>query len=113
MAQTYTQRTERLIRLWQKRLSLRDWTIEVQVCTEVDADDSWGEATWYPDSREATIRISRGLGPWQHEATVVHELLHLMLQGHMDYEGYDIHEERAINTLASVLTAAYRGRARE
>lgn len=114
MAATYKSTTARLVKLWQKRLALRDWEIDLEVVAENDSPDSWGEIVWFADSREAQMKISRGLGPWQHESTVVHELLHLLLQGHQnDYGGYDVHEERAINTLAALLVASYRGRAKD
>lgn len=102
MAATYKQRVQRLLKLWQKRLELTEWKIELKLLPEA-ADDCWGQIEWFADSREATMQITRDLGPWQLETTVVHELLHILLQGHRDYEGYDVNDERAINTLAARL----------
>lgn len=41
------------------------------------------------------------------EEDVVHELLHIRLEGHKGQEGYDPMIERALNVLAKVLVEGY------
>lgn len=81
----------RLVREWLKRLSLKGWTVDVRLVRHAElAGDSKGScyARVSPDpaTQRAAIRLCResdlaaaGLEPGLTEETIVHELLHLLL----------------------------------
>lgn len=86
---------------WQARLNLREWSITLQWLTPKEAREFHGLCAWSVEDLTATIKL------WQRspklEATLVHELLHLVLQGHREYETYDPTLERAINRISAAL----------
>jgi hypothetical protein len=67
---------ERVVRLWQERLGLERWKLELRVSAE--PMDGFGEFDVSSQYEVATITVASGLSPEQVEQTVVHELLHLM-----------------------------------
>jgi hypothetical protein len=100
---------KRLGRYWQKRLGLSHWTIhfsfdELEGCV--------GNCDWDAHTQEATLKIHPGLAIPRYtdggvEATLIHELLHIVWQGH-EPEG-EVPEplatiiEVAINRIADAL----------
>ncbi len=82
---------------WQKRLGLTEWFVAVK----------WGKLPegeaanieWNHGRLTAEMTLRRGEG----EHTVVHELLHLRLEGHSEPHPENLDYERAINVLATVL----------
>lgn len=101
---------KRLMKLWQKRLKLQDWVVDVRFSSDMDSDSSAGECSWHPDNRTATIHI---LPPNiiidDIEETLVHELLHILYEGHTWYsdDARSVHQERALNQTAAALVNAY------
>lgn len=90
----------RLIPFWQEVLNLREWKITIRFGTDEEMVDSLGLNYYSVEELQSTILIARGEG----EETVVHELLHLVLDGHKTYDGmYDPMHERSINRLAAAL----------
>lgn len=90
---------------WKERLNLREWSITVQLGTKKEMPDSVGMALWSAEELSAVVKIRRG--EKEQEPTLVHELLHILLQGHANYDGvYDVHTERAINRIAAALTTS-------
>jgi predicted metal-dependent hydrolase len=89
---------------WQDRMNLREWQITVRWMTPKDGKGNVGHCAWATEQLQAEIAI-RAREPNQ-ELTLVHELLHLAIQGHGNYETYDVHVERAINRIAGALMAA-------
>jgi hypothetical protein len=81
-------RLERELRLWQKRLSMDDWSLSIQVVRQHDLDkNTWGGAEWDPDKKTGVIRV---LDPLDYnlkggelkldmECTIVHELVHIQV----------------------------------
>jgi hypothetical protein len=103
---------QRLVKLWQKRLNLLDWTITA-VFTSLNEDENAAKETlgtvfWDSDERIAEISVDPICA--EVEYTLVHELVHVVNSGHTDYEGYDVNEERATNTIARALVIGYRGK---
>ena len=104
-----------LARKWIKKLELGSplWRkIDVAVMTaeeQAQHDGTLGICLWDIDNSYAYV----GLAPEEKhvedqtlmEETLVHELLHLRLQGHKEYkkEYDDPHLERALNLLAEIL----------
>lgn len=85
---------------WQGRLNLPEWKISVQWGA---SPATHGQCHWKPEEFVATIwlnKYSRGK-----ENILIHELLHIVLQGHGECDGVvDIELERAINRIAEALT---------
>jgi hypothetical protein len=71
-------------------------------------EDNVGCAWWHAEECVAAIRIAPDLTDEQVEETVIHELLHLVLEGHMAIDGeYDEGYERGLNRIARTLRLAY------
>lgn len=91
---------------WRERLNLKEWTISVGWGTKKEMAGCVGCCTWSAEEMCALVKIKRDEPAKELEPTLVHELLHLVLQGHSNYDGeYDVHLERAINKLAAALCA--------
>jgi len=86
---------------WQQKLNIPEWTITVKL-GGLTHKDHVGECIWCAEELTATICLKRGQG----EETLIHELLHLVLDGHIPYYGYDLVRERAINRIAKALYLA-------
>ena len=79
---------EKQLKTWQKRLSLEDWNLSVQVVRKAALDkDTWGNAEWDSDSKTGVISV---LDPQDYnlrgtdlkrdmECTIVHELVHIQV----------------------------------
>lgn len=108
-----------LMKEWQKRLSLSDWTIALYAeCSpdEMSLDDSSGCVSWQESTRTACIQIldpkyyGERVAPFDFEKTLVHELLHLKFC--MFYKRDGSLRERlvhqAVDDLARALVSAKR-----
>lgn len=104
-------RAVKLLRKWTKALELDppNWTTDINIVPSQDMDGADGSCTWQGEYREAWIDLNEEiLGNWGAvEETVVHELLHLKLQGHQDPDKvlaeYDPFFENALNVIAREL----------
>jgi hypothetical protein len=79
---------ERQLRTWQKRLSMENWDLSVQVVRKAALDkDTWGSAEWDAEARTGVISV---LDPQDYnlkgselkrdmECTIVHELVHIQV----------------------------------
>lgn len=86
-------------RYWQDRLNLREWDIEFKWGT---GKGNQGECQWWTEELRATVYISKRCK--EKEQTLIHELLHIVFEGHKDLErGPDPHLERALNRTANAL----------
>ena len=75
-------------KIWQKRLGLEEWRIDVQVVRQKKLDrNSWGTAEWDPANKTGLISV---LDPRDYnlkgselkldmECTIVHELIHIQV----------------------------------
>jgi hypothetical protein len=116
------QRTlKRLCTLWQKRLNLVDWTlkprfVDQETMAEKVDGRSVGGCIWCSDRKTADLYIlsSERLhtldDEGQEEHILLHELLHIVLEGHGPPKKSDIHVERAIHQLTAALLIAYKRR---
>lgn len=85
---------------WQGRLNLREWKISVQWGA---SRSTHGECTWKAEELVATVWVNK-YSPGK-ENILIHELLHIVLQGHRECEGRaSVELERAINRIAEALT---------
>lgn len=96
---------------WAERLCLPHWDIQVKVVPEA-AESSWepgtlcsehsGECWWNGEHGSAYILVSdKHPNP---EQILVHEMLHLRLEGHLPEPlDYNHQYERAINAIADAL----------
>ena len=96
---------------WREVLGLSEWTLYVCYGKPVDGQadlakgeisaDCEGQAMWHTESPHAIIALRRGQAT---EETVVHELLHIRLEGHRPAPiKYDPLYERALNLIAAAL----------
>lgn len=100
----------KLCRKWQRRLKLSDHTIELRYpvpSDDFDAENLAARCTWTPQYTWARILVTKNVT----EHDIVHELLHVRLEGHTSLETADAKRrradhlyERAINALAEALT---------
>lgn len=101
----------RLTRLWLKRLNLSDWRVKSSFVDPSTIAQNCAQCEWHPDTRQATIKLAYPSYLREQdtniEETLVHELIHISLQGHRQYRGYSNAEERTINSLATALIVAY------
>ncbi len=105
-------------RLWQKRLHLEDWKIDVRIVRHSDLrPDTLGNLKWSTLSRTASIKVLNPLDyeiPAQDvaedmEYTVLHELVHLQLSVlPRDLNRKDV-EEQVVNKMADALMQLERG----
>ena len=111
------QRLQRLSRKWIKKLKLQNFQkIDIRLYSKEQMDGSLGLAHWSPEYGQAQVLI---LDPMENEdvtadefeefmeVTLVHELLHIRLDGHKTMESvtanYDPAYEAAINILSDLL----------
>jgi hypothetical protein len=90
--------------LWQKVLNLQEWKIKVRFGSdeEMNATGNPCQGLNYFSVEELTSEIL--LHPETDESTLVHELLHLVFDGHKSKLGkYDPLHERALNRTAAAL----------
>lgn len=88
---------------WQGVLNLPEWKISVRWMTAEEGKKNLGHCKWSTEELTATVKIRKGGN--DHEATLLHELIHVVFQGHADYDEYDAHIERAINRMTAALMA--------
>lgn len=100
---------ERRADYWLKRLDLQEWRGRVTITFQtVDfikkqtGHESIAGCHWSTEECWAEIYFKRGNGT---EENLLHEILHLAIQGHAAYPGYDEMTERAINRLVAGLLA--------
>lgn len=102
----------RICKLWQKRLRLSDWSITIEFCDRIESDtddqECAGGTGWDSDRREAWVYIKRVDDDWEIITTIIHELLHIVMEGHLICQGgHDVNEERALNAVADALAEGY------
>lgn len=86
---------------WQSRFNLPEWRITFKESEGQDAIDNLGSITWVPEEHTATLSLR--IDHPQAEATLVHEMLHLVWQGHGHYRRYSVPQEAAINRITAAL----------
>lgn len=106
------------VRVWQKRLHLEDWKIDVRIVRPDDLKpETLGNLKWNSSNRKAIIKVLNPLDyempaaevPEDIEYTVVHELIHLQLSSlPRDATRKDI-EEQVVNRIADALMLLERG----
>ncbi len=81
-------RLERELKTWQKRMSMDDWNLSIQVVRQnLLEKNTWGGAEWDPAKKTGVIRV---LDPSDYnlkgselkldmECTIVHELVHIQV----------------------------------
>lgn len=87
----------------QKRMRLTEWDIKVEFDESLEDDNTDGCISWQTDYKQATLKLNPYRTDHNQKQTVIHELLHLLFQGHGDYEGRDPMFEFALNTLCVLL----------
>lgn len=106
-----------LTKRWEKKLKLSEWRIKYSLLPEHDMllPGCTGLTDWQPEHKSARIEISNDEDDATIERSVVHELLHIVLEGHesFDFENgkykVDPQFEYALNVVAEALTAPRRG----
>jgi Zn-dependent peptidase ImmA (M78 family) len=92
-------------KLWQSRLKLLDWDVQYRWMTKAESlemSDCNGFCQWSEQHRSAVIAISKDSESIPR--TVIHELGHLRIEGHLPCSGEtNIPLEVAINALTEAL----------
>lgn len=90
---------------WLEILNLREWTIKLRWATKAEGKECQGLNYFSVEELKSTVVIDRKVKPADREETLVHELLHLVFDGHevVDTDKYDPLHERALNRTASAL----------
>lgn len=87
---------------WRNVLNLPEWTIAIAWGSKREMGDAVGTCVWSPEEMVADIRLARRQD--NPEQTIIHELIHVVLDGHKAMNGkYNEMQERAINRLADAL----------
>lgn len=100
---------QKLLTQWIDKLRLGDWKTTLVVCgrramTDSNGDLCDGLSTWSTEEGTVTISLRRDLPDEAVEPTLIHELLHVRLEGHRNHDGsYDQMYERALNVLVENL----------
>jgi hypothetical protein len=102
-----------ICRRWRKRFPLlQPWRIRVRFARAAAMKGSVGLCSFMPEYQAAEILIlhpdDRGPSDPDIEADVVHELLHVVIQGHKGPQKYDPAFELGINSMTDALCKAYR-----
>lgn len=91
---------------------MADWTVNISWASPEEIPGCLGTAEYDPRGMTADVRIVSGLDPCYPdggtEQTVIHELLHIVMHGDVDYDKENIMQERAINCIADALYWSYR-----
>jgi len=102
---------EQWLRMWQARLALTDWNVEVRIVRSSELNpDTLGHLKWNAGDHTATIKVLSPLDydlpadeiPSDMERTVVHELVHLQLSV-LPRNGSKITEEQVVNRITEAL----------
>lgn len=99
--------------LWQKRLRLADWDVDVKIVPlrEMNGSQS-GQVTYNAEHKWANIKLinpadysMEAMRPYLMERTLIHELLHLHMTAFKTEYGTPegLAEEQLINALSSAL----------
>jgi hypothetical protein len=103
-------RLDHQMKVWQRRLSLEDWSLTVRLVRQSEIDPkSWGMAEWDPIAKTGTINV---LDPRDYnlhggelkldmECTIVHELVHIQVS-QLDPRQEDL-QEAVVNQLMAAL----------
>ena len=105
----------RLCTLWQKRLRIQDWTISLSWGDPERMAENLGETMYDPRNMIAQVVLhpvheDYGYLDGGYEQTLIHELLHIVMHGWVDYEAENIMQERSINHIADALYWSYRAK---
>lgn len=103
---------EKLLKLWQKRLRLQDWDIEIALVPKVEGVEGmsmvFGGTMCRPSMMEASVQILNNLEDYDTELTLVHELLHVVFGGMQPPDGlFDHMFEVGVEKVARTLMGAY------
>lgn len=105
-----------LVAIWQQRLRLQDWDLDVNYVRGYDMSDrlSYGEIDVFQEKKFAKIDLLTagdafpgGYHGYDLERTLVHELLHIHLAPLRD-DSKMVFEEQAIHAISVALVDAYR-----
>lgn len=104
----YLKDAKKLIAYWQTELNLRNWKIDIQWAPahEMSHDDAIASIWWFTEDEIAHVKLVKAAvcSDDIFEETIVHEMLHLRLEGHRTIEKrYDPQYELALNRLAALL----------
>lgn len=100
---------KKLTKEWAELLQLNGWEITPSFVEKTETEDAYGETTWSTEWKKAVVHMERPEvieedGITTFERVLVHELLHIALEGHKPPSAeYDASYERALNILSELL----------
>jgi hypothetical protein len=92
-------------RRYLKRLQAEEW-LRGTMFRVRNLDGLYGMSEWFVEERCALITVHRGLSHEDTMTTLIHEILHVVLEGHKPptaHSKYDPNYELALNRLAKAL----------
>jgi hypothetical protein len=92
-----------------KRLDMSEW-IKHAIFRVVRLEGNVGEATWHPEERRCWIAVEPNEDEVVMVETVIHEILHVLFEGHLPVKGeeeYDEAYEFALNRAAKAYRKAW------
>lgn len=107
-----TRQLKKRVADWQVVLGLSEWKIDAKFVKKTEIKNAIAETGWQPEWKEATVHFRSSayikLTGRSVDHFIVHELLHLLLEGHREpRSGYDPLYEAAINVIADLLIMKY------
>ncbi len=107
------EQAEGLLAEWQKTLKLQDWEIVIDIkrARDMQLGECAAEVHWKKKKKIAIVHLldsidyDNGYFPQDHEASIVHELLHLHMVGFAaeDDTPEDTAQEQAIHAISTAL----------
>jgi hypothetical protein len=94
----------RILAEQQARLGLHEWVIHLAWGGKDEMDGMDGTCIWLPEYAQANIHLNRMQPDAEIPRTIMHELIHVCLQGHAPHTGkYSEMMERGINRIVDAL----------
>ncbi|MGH7239663.1 MAG: hypothetical protein ACREHG_06310 [Candidatus Saccharimonadales bacterium] len=88
----------------QRNFRLTEWKIYVTIESDVLSKyERLGYCSWNTDYKEAYIHLDANQKPKQTKETIIHEMMHILLQGHQDIPARDPMFEFGLNVLCELL----------
>ena len=95
-------------KIWEKRFNLISWKIKYSI---KPLNDAYGTCIWDNINQTAKIVINSRHNDKPHteplESTIIHELLHIVIKGHVKYDEQTVREENVVVLLEDIIYKGY------
>lgn len=105
-------RLKSVCKRWLTALRLNEWEVDLEFVPDAEALEGCdGTAEWQTEYKHVLIKLAADQTDEELEETLVHELLHVLLEAHKPHprvQKYDALYERGLNVLSDLLTSRKR-----